>query len=425
MVAKRIIVGKVCELNSETIGSSNPPQMIRYLDTGSITKNKIENIQLLDSRIEPFPSRAQRKVKKGTIIYSTVRPIQEHFGYLENPEENFIVSTGFLTLDVVDKELDPKFFYYCLTRKDLTNYLHNIAVNNVSSYPSINPDDLGSLELEIPADKKVQQKIAAVLSSLDAKIELNNRINVELEALAKTLYDYWFVQFDFPFDPSASSGHRFAQGKPAEHGQPYKSSGGKMVWNEALKREIPAGWEVGELSDIANITMGQSPPGKSYNEEGEGMIFFQGCTDFGNRFPTVRQFTTQPTRYAKEGDILLSVRAPVGTINIAKENCCIGRGLAALNSKDNCIAYIFGVMVNLKQIFDRRNVDGTTFGSITKNDLYSLKVMRPDKKILEQYQKAINPAFEKQNKIELENQTLAELRDWLLPLLMNGQVTVR
>ena len=253
-----------------------------------------------------------------------------------------------------------------------------------------------------------QQKIAAVLSALDSKIEVNNRINSELEAMAKTLYDYWFVQFDFP----------------NEDGKPYKTSGGKMVWNDELKRDIPAGWEVGSLSDIANITMGQSPLGESYNEDSNGVIFFQGCTDFGNRFPTIRKFTTQPTRFAKKGDILLSVRAPVGTINIAKEDCCIGRGLAALNSKDNCIAYLFGVMVNLKQIFDRRNTDGTTFGSITKDDLFSLTIIKPDKEILNQYNKVINPSFEKQDSIELENQTLANLRDWLLPMLMNGQVTV-
>lgn len=211
---------------------------------------------------------------------------------------------------------------------------------------------------------------------------------------------------------------------PDKNGKPYKTSGGKMEWNDKLGREIPVGWTDGVLSDIANITMGQSPPGESYNKKGEGMIFFQGCTDFGNRFPITRQFTTQPKRFAKEGDILLSVRAPVGTLNVAKENCCIGRGLAALNSKDNCIAYLFGAMTDLKQIFDRRNVDGTTFGSITKDDLFSLKVVKPDKDILNQYQKTMNPVFEKQNKIELENQQLSELRDWLLPMLMNGQVEV-
>jgi type I restriction enzyme, S subunit len=213
-------------------------------------------------------------------------------------------------------------------------------------------------------------------------------------------------------------------GGGAEGGGGYKSAGGKMVWNDELKREIPLGWEVCELSDIANITMGQSPPGESYNEDGEGKIFFQGCTDFGNRFPSVRQFTTQPTRFAKAGDILLSVRAPVGTINIAKEDCCIGRGLAALNSKNNSITYLLEVMRNLKQVFDRRNVNGTTFGSITKDDLFSLKVLKPEKKVLDEYQKIIYPTFGQQNTLELESQTLTELRDWLLPMLMNGQVKV-
>ena len=198
-----------------------------------------------------------------------------------------------------------------------------------------------------------------------------------------------------------------------------------MVYNEGLKREIPEGWENGELKDIANIIMGQSPPGETYNEAGDGMIFYQGCTDFGTRFPTVRKFTTEPTRFAKDGDILLSVRAPVGTLNIAKEDCCIGRGLAALNSKDNCIAYLFGVMVNLKQIFDRRNTDGTTFGSITKDDLFSLKVVKPNMEILKKFNEILNPEFQKQNKLELESIQLAELRDWLLPMLMNGQIKVK
>lgn len=267
--------------------------------------------------------------------------------------------------------------------------------------------DLYDIPIPIP-DNLTLSNISSFIETISSKIELNNRINAELEAMAKTLYDYWFVQFDFP----------------DADGKPYKTNGGTMVWNEDLKREIPEGWEVGELQDIANITMGQSPPGESYNEENQGMIFFQGCTDFGNRFPTVRQFTTQPTRFAKTGDILLSVRAPVGTLNIAKEYCCIGRGLSALNSKDNCISYLFGVMTNLKQIFDRRNTDGTTFGSITKDDLFSLKVLRPQEEFLKLYDKIINPTFEKQNKIEIENQTLATLRDWLLPMLMNGQVVV-
>ncbi len=296
----------------------------------------------------------------------------------------------------------PKYIYYLLKTLSLNDR------GSGSGVPTMNRNHLHPLRVSAYLDFSYQQKIASVLSSLDSKIELNNRINAELEALAKTLYDYWFVQFDFP----------------DANNKPYKSSGGKMVLNKELKREIPENWSNGDLKDIANITMGQSPPGASYNDDGDGITFFQGCTDFGNRFPSVRKFTNAPTRFAKEGDILLSVRAPVGTLNIAKENCCIGRGLAALYSKDNCISYLFGVMINLKQIFDRRNVDGTTFGSINKDDLYSLKVIRPDKATLIKYNEIINTVFQKQNKIELENQKLTELRDWLLPMLMNGQVTV-
>lgn len=318
-----------------------------------------------------------------------------------------------------EKKADYEFVYYFLK----TQYLQLRSLSS-GVRKNLNSNDIKEFEINLPEEIKTQRQIASVFSSIDSKIALNNRINAELEAMAKTVYDYWFVQFDFPFDFASTSLSNNAQGKPSAEGKPYKSSGGKMVWCEELKREVPEGWKVGELKDIANITMGQSPAGESYNEDGNGMVFYQGCTDFGTRFPTIRKYTTEPTRFARQGDILLSVRAPVGTLNIAKEDCCIGRGLAALNSKDNCITYLFGVMVNLKQIFDRRNTDGTTFGSITKDDLFTLKVIKPRNEVLEMYHKLINPCFEKQNLIAEENQQLSSLRDWLLPMLMNGQVSV-
>ncbi len=317
------------------------------------------------------------------------------------------VDKPFWTVDtiyytVVNKKLaNPYFLYNYIKILDLS------GLNSGTGVPSMTFDAYYDLEIYLP-EIQTQSQIAKVISDLDAKIELNNKINAELEAMAKLIYDYWFVQFEFP----------------DSNGKPYKSSGGKMVWNEELKREVPEGWEVKELSDIANITMGQSPPGESYNEEEIGTIFYQGCTDFGNRFPTIRKYTTAPTRFARRGDILLSVRAPVGTLNIAKEDCCIGRGLAVLNSKDNCVPYLFGVMINLKQIFDRRNTDGTTFGSITKDDLFSLKVLSPTKEVLNQFDSIVGPIFKQQNTNEFQNIQLTELRDWLLPMLMNGQVKV-
>ncbi|MBH2998821.1 restriction endonuclease subunit S [Serratia marcescens] len=254
-----------------------------------------------------------------------------------------------------------------------------------------------------------QSTVSKILKIMDKKIALNNRINSELEAMAKMLYDYWFVQFDFPDG----------------NGKPYKVSGGKMEYNAKLKREIPAGWTVQTLSQIANITMGQSPAGESYNEDGIGTLFFQGSTDFGWLFPTPRQYTISPARMAKKGDILLSVRAPVGDMNIANADCCIGRGLAALNSKSGSDGFLFYVMKYFKQVFDRRNAEGTTFGSMTKDDLHSLQVVCPEPELLKRYDGIVSEYNKMIFTRSLENQDLIKLRDWLLPLLMNGQVTVK
>jgi len=297
---------------------------------------------------------------------------------------------------------DPKYIYYLL------NCLGRIHTSDKSAVPGVNRNELHEMFVPAIEDKDRQIIIRKVLEALDAKIEVNNRINTELEAMAKTLYDYWFVQFDFP----------------DANGKPYKTSGGKMVYNAALKREIPDGWEAKQLSEIANITMGQSPDGESYNEDAQGTIFFQGSTDFGWLFPTVRKYTTAPARMAKKGDILLSVRAPVGDMNIANNNCCIGRGLSALNSKADFDGFLFYVMKYFKQVFDRRNTEGTTFGSITKDDLFSLKLAYPDEVLLKRYDDIVSNYNKIIFKRSLENQTLIELRDYLLPMLMNGQVTV-
>ena len=250
--------------------------------------------------------------------------------------------------------------------------------------------------------------IGNMILSFCTKININRQINDNLEAMAKQLYDYWFVQFDFP----------------NEEGKPYKSSGGTMVWNEKLKREIPQGWSNGVLSDVANITMGQSPDGSSYNEDGEGIIFYQGSTDFGLRFPDIRQYTTSPSRYANKGDILMSVRAPVGALNIANNDCCIGRGLSALSSKIGSITHLYYLMNDFRLKFEGMNSAGTTFGSITKDELFSLPVIIPTKSVISEFEQVCEPIFDKQMIIGEEINGLTKQRDELLPLLMNGQATV-
>ena len=276
-----------------------------------------------------------------------------------------------------------------------------------SAQPGLSVNTLSCISMEMPP-KEIQDKIADIMLKLDRKIELNRQINDNLEAMAKQLYDYWFVQFDFP----------------NEEGKPYKSSGGAMVWNEKLKREIPQGWSNGVLSDVANITMGQSPDGSSYNEDGEGIIFYQGSTDFGLRFPDIRQYTTSPSRYANKGDILMSVRAPVGALNIANNDCCIGRGLSALSSKIGSMTHLYYLMNDFRLKFEGMNSAGTTFGSITKDELFSLPVIIPTKSVISEFEQVCEPIFDKQMIIGEEINALTKQRDDLLPLLMNGQATV-
>ncbi|EIV5116266.1 restriction endonuclease subunit S [Salmonella enterica] len=321
--------------------------------------------------------------------------------------DRYVISNKQLRFRVDPKKAEPDYVYYWLASPWI--YKTIIDRNTGSTVPLINLGIIKSLPVSLPKDIIEQKKIASVLANIDEKIAINNRINAELEAMAKTLYDYWFVQFDFP----------------DANGKPYKTSGGKMEYNAMLKREIPAGWAVNTLSQIANITMGQSPAGESYNEDGIGTLFFQGSTDFGWLFPTPRQYTTSPARMAKKGDILLSVRAPVGDMNIANADCCIGRGLAALNSKSHSDGFLFYVMKYFKQIFDRRNAEGTTFGSMTKDDLHSLQVVCPEPGLLKRYDDIVSEYNKMIFTRSLENQDLIKLRDWLLPLLMNGQITVK
>lgn len=308
-----------------------------------------------------------------------------------------------------------------IENKDVVDklYLHHLLATNViktqiestatgTTQRNISPDKISDLIAWLP-DLSTQKKIADVLSCIDDKIALNNKTNSELENMAKTVYDYWFTQFDFP----------------DANGNPYKTSGGKMEYNQVLKREIPVGWEVGKLSEIANITMGQSPNGESYNENGEGTIFYQGSTDFGTRSPSIRVYTTAPTRFAKVNDILMSVRAPVGTLNIANTDCCIGRGLAALNSKTKSISFLYCIMRNFQRQFELLDSIGTTFGSITKDDLFGLQVVIPKQEVIDAFDKIGNEIFEKQSKLNEENEELTKLRDYLLPLLMNGQIEVK
>ena len=217
-------IGDICNTNTLQYSKKDVWDEFLYLDTGNITRNIIDNV-VRYSRISELPSRARRKVISDDIIFSTVRPNQCHFGILNNPPANLLVSTGFAVITVNKKIVDPYYLYYYLTQDSIVDYLHSIGEQAVSAYPSIKPQDIEDLEIELP-DLSTQSRIANTLRTLDYKIQLNNRINHNLEQQAQALYKSWFVDFE-----------------------PFK--GGKFVDSELGL--IPEGWEVKPLGTICQI----------------------------------------------------------------------------------------------------------------------------------------------------------------------------
>ena len=177
------------------------------------------------------------------------------------------------------------------------------------------------------------------------------------------------------------------------------------------------------LSDIAQITMGQSPSGSSYNEEGDGEVFYQGRAEFGAFFPRRRLFTTKPKRMAQEGDTLMSVRAPVGDLNIANENCCIGRGLAAIHSENNQ-SFVHYLVRAQRRILNTFNGDGTVFGSINGKALKELPVFLPGNDVIAHLESQLKSIDELIRRNDDEMQALEQMRDTLLPRLMSGEIDV-
>lgn len=328
--------------------------------------------------------------------------IGSDMGKVSIVDGSFVTNQQINTITNIDtKKFDIDFIYYTLL--PMKEYFHNIAGG--STMPIVNKSTFSSIEIDVP-EYNVQKSISEILSNLDKKIEINRQINEKLEDMAQSIFKQWFINFEFP----------------NEEGEPYKSSGGEMVESELGM--IPKGWEVRHLGEIANITMGQSPKGTSYNEDGEGEVFYQGRTDFTKRFPVRRLFTSEPKRMAKKGDILMSVRAPVGDLNIANEECCIGRGLSALNSKTYDNSFLLYTMLELKAKFDVYNGEGTVFGSINQKDLKSIKVIKPLPGFIEQFENLVAQMDKKYEVLEQETRTLAKLRDTLLPKLMSGELRV-
>lgn len=299
-----------------------------------------------------------------------------------NPKNKYLHNQRIGLVKIKNTGIDGKYLYWKLRTKEYQKSIVNSATWSTVRHTS--PWRIREYNFFLPPFPE-QQGIAKMLSSFDNKIEFLREQNETLEKTAQTIFQEWFGKY-------------------------------------GTDDELPEGWRVGKLGEEFDILMWQSPNGESYNEVGKWMVFFQGRTDFTERFPTVRLYTTEPKRVANKFDILVSVRAPVGDINVAIETCCIWRGLATVKSEYK--SYCLYKIQSLKESFDKFESEWTVFGSINKDALLNIEVTIPPKEWVLKFEDITKPMDAKIFNNYQEIQSLSRTRDELLPRLMNGEVKV-
>lgn len=336
---------------------------------------------------------------------------------IDNKDVNKLCSTEFLPLVVDESKVDYQYCYYLLISDRITNYLCGQNTNTSGSHKRINPEDFLNISITLPK-MSIQKCIGRILYDFDQKIALNHAINDNLEKMAKQLYDYWFVQFDFP----------------DETGRPYKSSGGTMVYNKRLKREIPIDWQVKNLIDFTEIKNGATPSTADESNYGGDIVWItpKDLSDQQSKFVyqgerniTQQGFNSCSTCMLPINSVLMSSRAPIGLVSIAKHDVCTNQGFKSFVPKDmeDSIYLYYYIKHHIKQI--EQLGSGTTFKEVSRDDLCKFPILVVGAKdAYIQWVGLQNRIADKQFILEKEIAALTKQRDEFLPLLMNGQASL-
>ena len=313
--------------------------------------------------------------------------------------------------------LDKLFCYYLL----LFERPRIVEQGSGTVFTNLKTDILKRHRVKVPPLAE-QRAIAHVLGTLDDKIELNRQMNETLEEIARAIFKSWFVDFD-PVCAKMDGRWRRGESLPGLPADLYDLFPDQLEPSEL--GEIPEGWEVKTLVECFNLTMGQSPPGSTYNERGEGLPFFQGNAEFGFRYPSKKRYCSAPTRVARPDDTLVSVRAPVGEINMALEKCCIGRGVGALLHKSGSRSFTYYSLWALQPELADYEHTGTVFGAINKRQFEALQVIEPSRALIERFESHSREWEDRILSNTLEIRALAEQRDAFLPKLVSGELRMR
>ncbi len=378
---KKVALGEVCSrIYSGGTPSTNHPEYwngeTSWLSSGETSQRFIYKTE---RKITPegIENSTTKLARKGNTVIATAGQ-----GYTRG-QTSFLMIDTYINQSVIACEANsevvlPLYLYYNL---DNRYEEFRLLSDGTSTRGGLSGWIVKRMDIDLPPIEE-QQKIVGVLYAIDKKIEANVKINENLQQQAKAIFS-------------------------------------KMIVEDADES-----WTPGVLSDIAIVTMGQSPKGDTYNEDGVGTVFFQGRAEFGFRFPTRRLYTTDPKRMAQANDALMSVRAPVGDMNVAYEDCCVGRGLAAIRSKDGHQSFVLYTMFDLREELNVFNGEGTVFGSINRDALNSMPISIPPKKVLDEFEAIVAPmdAAIRNNYDEICR--LEAIRDSLLPRLMSGELDI-
>ena len=342
------------------------------------------------------------------------------------PQENDVLITAVGTIGEILVVKDPNFYFkdgnliwlrninfeiididylYYFLKSDL--FQKTIKYNNIGAVQkALTIDFLKTVKITLPSLDN-QRKLISVLKSIDKKLKTNNQINQELEAMAKTLYDYWFVQFDFP----------------DQNGKPYKSSGGKMVYNQDLKREIPEGWGVENLFDVAEVQYGYPFSTDYFNSIGEGIPVIRIRDILGNDITNYSTEEVEDKYKINVGDVLIGMDGNFHMNYWIKEDCYLNQRVVKVNSDklpNMVLKYQIEPFIKLRE----KSVSRTTVGHLSDKDLKAINVILPKEKYLSSIFDKFESILENIIINQQQNQELTQLRDWLLPMLINGQVKV-
>ena len=386
--------------------SSNDIALREYVTTDCILQNK--KGREIATNLPP-QSCCLTRYQRGDVLIANIRPYLKKVWFAD--------IDGGASSDVLvfraKEGHSPSFLYAVLLQDSFFDYVMQGAKG--SKMPRGDKEQI--LKYEMPTLSCSEESIGTFFLNLDQKIRLNEQINQNLEAMAKQLYDYWFVQFDFP----------------DENGRPYKSSGGEMVWNEKLKRKIPASWENKNIEDIADVYNGATPSTINEQNYGGDIVWItpkdlsdqkQKFVYQGERNISQAGYNSCSTHLLPPNTILMSSRAPIGLLSIAKTELCTNQGFKSFVPKaENISTYLYYYLnIHIKQI--EQLGTGTTFKEVSREDVLKFPILKPSDAILDLWEKQVSALNNKQFVIQKENEFLTKQRDELLPLLMNGQVSV-